>query len=101
MEEIFELFFYLIGFFIYLGFTIYTFEVFSKGKTMTKAFPLIFIYIYNSILVIYVLSWVDANGIFMERVVYSLLYLILAAISLKKYYSKYVSKEDDKLFRQG
>jgi len=93
--------FYFIGFCIYLGFCILTFEVYSKKKEMTKIFSLIFIYIYYSILAVYVINLININEIFMEKLVDILIFIISAGFLLSRYYKKHIKFEDDELYGQN
>ena len=87
-----------IGFFIYVGFCLITFDAYSKKKEMTKFLILLMIYTYYSILAVYVINFVDFNGTFIEKFIQSTIYLIACGIYLIQHYNSVIKENDDAMF---
>lgn len=91
-----------IGFIVYVFFTVLTFDIFSRRKGETNIFILIFIYIYYSILAVYLINFVERGlseilvyeySIF-EVIIQSMIYLVACAIYVSYYYKSTIRKRD-------
>jgi len=89
---------YGIGFIIYVTFCLITFDAYSKKKEITKFFILIMIYVYYSILAIYVINFVDFNGTKIEIFFQSMIYLFGCGLYLFQHYNYVIKKNDDDMF---
>ena len=85
---------YTIGFIIYVGFCIITFDAYSKKNEMTKILILIFIYAFYTLLAAYVMSFVDFNASFFEKFIEIIVYAIAAGIYLYFHYKNIIEKSD-------
>lgn len=85
---------FAIGFIIYAGFCIVTFDVYSQKKEITKIFALISIYSFYTLLAGYVISFVDSTANFIEIFIQILFYAITCAIVLYSHYKSVIEKSD-------
>ena len=87
--------YYGIGFLIYIGFCMLTFEVYSKKQGETNMFVLYLIYVYYTILAGYVINLVDGQSSSFVRFIEVMIYVIAAGVILTYHY-KYVIDENEK-----
>ena len=86
--------YFAIGFIVYIGFGIITFDVYAKKKELTKIFMLIFIYLFYTVLALYLINLVDRYADFIERLIQMAIYAVAGAIFLYSHYKTVIEKSD-------
>ncbi len=90
-----------IGFVIYVGFCLFTFDIYSKKKEITKSFVLGMIYAYYSILAVYTINLVETNNSNVDVIIQALIYLIACALILVHHYNSVIKKKDDEMYENN
>jgi len=85
---------YAIGFLIYVGFCLVTFNVYSQKKELTKIFVLIFIYLYYTALAGYLISVVDYNASFFEKFMQIFFYAMACGLFLWYHYENSIKQTE-------
>lgn len=91
---------YFIFFIVYMSFNLITFDVYSKKNERTNYWVLIFIYIYYTILIGYIIAVADINGTFAEKFIEIAIFVVASAIIMKYYYTNVIVPKDDKEFKE-
>lgn len=83
-----------IGFIIYISYTIFTFETYLKKEDVNKFLVIIMIFSYYSLLAGYLIFLVD-DGSFMEKIIQTLIYIVIGAIFLYINYKDKINLHDN------
>lgn len=90
--------YYAIGFLIYVWYSTYTFDVYSKKEGFTKFFIFIMIYFYYTFLAGYIINFVDYNALLIEKVVQISIYAIIGGIIIYTHYKLIISNKNKDLY---
>ena len=90
---------FAIGFVIYVGFCIVTFEMYSQKKEMTRLPVLVFFYIYYTLLSWYVIGILEESVV--VQFIETMFYAIPCAFILLNYYNKNIKIKDKKQYGQN
>lgn len=96
-----DIFYYTLGFVLYQAFCIVTFDIYSRKEGETSPFILVFIYIFYSILVGSVISFVESGESFFEILVQILIYVLASGFVLYFYYKKVLTIEKEKKYMEN
>ena len=89
---------FAIGFIIYTFMCVLTMDIYSKKEGMTSGFVLMFIYIYYSILAVYLISFVEGGEDPFVILVESLIYLIACGLYLFSHYRSVIKPQDMRMY---
>ena len=89
---------FAIGFIIYTFMCVLTMDIYSKKEGMTSGFVLMFIYIYYSILAVYLISFVEGGEDPFVILVESLIYLIACGLYLLSHYRSVIKVHDMSMY---
>ena len=92
--------YFVLGFIVYIFYTMITFNVYAKKEGLVKFFIFFIIYIFYTILAGYVISFVDSNATFMEKLIEILVYSIVGGIFMLYHYESSIKKPSENYLEQ-
>ncbi len=92
---------FVIGFIIYVLYSIFTFDMYSKKEGRTSPFILILIYIYYSILASYIISFVDSNSSFFEKGIQIVIYIVCGGFFMFSHYIVSIKNIEDDEYKDN
>lgn len=93
-----NIFYYILGLIVYVLFSVFTFNIYSKKKEVTNIYVLFFIYVYYSILAGYIIQMVDYNPVennFLEVIFETIIFMVLGGLYLLHYYYSVIKVKDE------
>lgn len=87
---------FTIGFFIYVIFNLLTIDYYSKIKVETKAQIIFFIYLYYTILAIYVINFTDSDGTFIVKLIECIIISVAGGVVILHYARNIVLIREEK-----
>ena len=93
-----ETFPFAIGFVIYTFFCVLTMDIYSRNPGISSGFVLAFIYIYYSILAVYLINLVDGGEDFFVILIQSAIYLVACGLYLLSHYKSVIKPHDEKMY---